>query len=340
MVSGKDNGMVVSVQSEPIYDVAQLAHVEILTPRLEESLDFFTRLLGMQVTERRGESAYLRGYEEAYHHSVKLTRGATAGLGHVAFRVRSPQALERRVAAIEASGQGRGWIEGDAGHGRAYQFDTPAGHRWELLWDVGYFEAGSVERSALRNRPSRRPWSGMPVRRIDHFNLTAPDVGAVRDFLCATLGFMEREVVTTDDGAATLASWLSVTNLSHDLALVPEAGPTGRFHHICVYGGSNEYLFDFADLCRENGIVIENGPGRHGIGKTTFLYLIEPGGNRVEVIGDPGALIFDPAFRTQRWTASELGVAAVWTGAEFPPSFWDYATPDAGALTPRNAVVA
>ncbi|MBN9310030.1 VOC family protein [Devosia sp.] len=320
------------MSTEPILDLAQLAHVEILTPDLEGSVRFFTAMLGLSVTERRGDSTYLRAYEERQHHSLKLTRAPQAGLGHVSWRVRSSEALERRAAAIEATGRGRGWIEGDAGHGRAYQFDTPNGHRWELVWDVARASVPAAEQSGLINRGSRRPAAGIPARRIDHYNLTAPDVGAERDFLVSTLGFMEREAVVTDDGAVTIASWLSVTNLSHDLALVPEgASATGRLHHVCFYGGTNEALFDLADLCREHGIALEHGPGRHGIGKTTFLYMMEPGGNRIEMVGDAGALIFDPTFETVRWTASQLPTAAVWTGTEMPASFWNYATPGAPA---------
>ena len=98
-----------AIEPEPIYDVAHLAHVELLTPDLDGSLGFFRDLLGMQETARAGGSVYLRGYEEQYHHSLKLTAAPQAGAGHVAWRSRSPQALERRVAAIEAAGLGRGW---------------------------------------------------------------------------------------------------------------------------------------------------------------------------------------------------------------------------------------
>ena len=330
-----------TTHAEPNLDVAQLAHIELLTPELDASVDFFTRLLGMSVTERRGDSVYLRAYEETYHHSLKLTQSNRAGLGHVAFRTRSPQALMRRAAAIEATGLGRGWIESDAGHGRAYQFDTPAGHRWELLWDVEYYKTTDESRSGLRNRPSKRPATGIPVRRIDHCNLTSPNVGEVRDFLCSALGFTEHEVIIVDDNPdVTVASWLAVTNLSHDVALVPEGGPRGRFHHVCYHAGTNEALFDFADLCRENGVSIEHGPARHGIARTTFLYVMEPGGNRIELVGDLGMLIFDPAFETVKWKASELPVAAVWTGSDLPGSFWNYATPSDEDLTRLDAAVA
>ena len=314
---------------EPIFDVAQLAHVELLTPDLEGTLRFFKDLLGLEETERSAQSAYLRGYEEQYHHSLKVTVAPRAGLGHVAWRARSPQALERRVAAIEATGLGRGWTIGDVGHGRAYKFETPEGHRMELLWDVDYVTAPAGKDTRLRNRPEKRPGTGVPVRRIDHLNLMVANAGAVRDFMVEILGFRERERVVSDNDGSVIASFLSVTNLSHDIAIVPE--PTdmrGRFHHVCFYYSSVQHLFDVAELAREAGYSLEHGPARHGIGGATFLYMFEPGGNRIELMGDPGYMIFDPAWKTIVWKGSEVpDVAAVWTGSSLPESFWNYATP-------------
>ena len=118
------------------------------------------------------------------------------------------------------------------------------------------------------------------------------------------LGFRER--VRVMGGGALVASWLSVTNLSHDIALVPEpTAARGRFHHVCFHYTALQHLFDLAELAREAGIRVEAGPGRHGIGGAAFLYLFEPGGNRIEVMGDPGYMIFDPAFKH-----FEMGYAA------------------------------
>ena len=143
---------------EPILDVAQLAHIELLTPDLAASAAFFKDILGMSETERRGSSVYLRGYEERYHHSLKLTAAPQAGLGHVAWRARSPQALERRVAAIDSAGLGRGWIDDEVGHGRAYRFTTPEGHVMELLWDVDYAAAPAGEGdTASQSHPQAEP---------------------------------------------------------------------------------------------------------------------------------------------------------------------------------------
>ena len=328
--------------NEPIFDVAQLAHVELLTPDFEGTLSFFKDLLGVEETERWARSVYLRGYEEQYHHSLKVTAAPRAGLGHVAWRARSPQALQRRVAAIEATGLGRGWIDGDVGHGRAYRFDTPEGHHMELLWDVDYVTASAGKETPLRNRPTRRPWTGVPVRRIDHLNLLAANTGAVRDFMVDILGFREHERVISDDDGSVVASFMSVTNLSHDIAIVPE--PTdmrGRLHHVCFHYISVQHLFDVAELAKEAGIAIEHGPARHGIGGASFLYMLEPGGNRIELMGDPGYMIFDPAWRTVVWKGSEVpAVGAIWTGSVLPDSFWNYGTPAEERLAIPTAAAA
>ena len=52
-----------------------------------------------------------------------------------------PQALDRRVQVLEAVGCGKGWIEGDIGHGRAYQFEDPDGHLMEVYYEVQKYVA-------------------------------------------------------------------------------------------------------------------------------------------------------------------------------------------------------
>ena len=42
---------------EPIYDVAHLAHIELLTPRPDESLWFFTHVLSLEEVARSGQSS-------------------------------------------------------------------------------------------------------------------------------------------------------------------------------------------------------------------------------------------------------------------------------------------
>src|SRR6202043_1107979 len=113
------------MQNEPILDLAHLGHVEILTPKFDESLTFFIDVLGMTESGRKGDSAYLRGWDDYERHSLKLTASTTSGMGHMAFRTRSPQALERRVAGLKGSEIPIRWTEGDLGHGPAFLCQDP-----------------------------------------------------------------------------------------------------------------------------------------------------------------------------------------------------------------------
>jgi catechol 2,3-dioxygenase len=49
------------MSDEMIMDVAHLGHLEILTPKPEESLHFFVDVLGMTESGTKGDSVYLRG---------------------------------------------------------------------------------------------------------------------------------------------------------------------------------------------------------------------------------------------------------------------------------------
>src|SRR6266536_3373425 len=122
------------------HDLAHIHHVELLTPEPDASLGFFADVLGMEEEHRQGQSVFLRGWGEYQPYSLKLTEAATSGIEHMALRAWSPEALERRVAAIEATGRGIGWHDGDHGHGPAYRFTDPDGHLMEVLYESGRYE--------------------------------------------------------------------------------------------------------------------------------------------------------------------------------------------------------
>jgi catechol 2,3-dioxygenase len=310
---------------EPIQDVAHLGHVELLTPKPEESLRFFTNVLGMSETARSGQSVYLRGAGDYELHTLKLTEHRHAGIGHVAWRTVSRKALARRVAALEASGFGRGWIEGDLGHGSAYQFVDPDGHRMELYYDAERYRAPDDQRSRLKNQPQRYSHIGAGIRRLDHVNLLCDDVTSNRAFMQESLGFRLREHVILDDGTEA-AAWISVTQLVHDVAYTLDAARVrGRLHHVAFWVDNREDVLRAADVLLENDIVIETGPSKHAITQAFFLYGFEPGGNRVEIFSG-GYIIFAPDWEPIVWTQAERARGQAW-GLRIPESFHSYGTP-------------
>ena len=151
---------------EPNMDLAHLGHVEILTPKLDESLKFFTTVFGMTESGRNGESVYLRGWDDYERSTLKLTASNTTGLVHTAFRARSAEALERRVAALKDSAHHVGWIDGDIGHGPAYQCRDPDGHLIELYYETEWYQPPAELKPALKNQAQKYPARGMSVRRL------------------------------------------------------------------------------------------------------------------------------------------------------------------------------
>lgn len=88
------------MDEEPIFEIAHLGHVELLTSKPEQSLRFFVDVMGMKESGRHGASVHLRGWDYYERYSLQLTAAPVSALGHAAFRTRSPQALARRVAAL------------------------------------------------------------------------------------------------------------------------------------------------------------------------------------------------------------------------------------------------
>lgn len=322
------------MHDEPIMDVAHLGHLEVLTPKPDESLRFFVDVMGMTESGRQGESVYLRGWDDYERYSLKLTASKSSALGHAAFRARSPQALQRRVEALQRSGLGIGWHEGELGHGPAYQFHDPDGHVIELYYETEWYEAAGQLRPALKNQAQRFPARGANVRRLDHFNCLAVDVKACREFFEEYLGFRLTERIVLNDGVEA-GMWLTCTNKSYDFAYTREAhGVKGRFHHLTYALDSREDILRAADVFLENGVYIETGPHKHAVQQTFFLYVYEPGGNRVEVANAGARLVLAPDWKPITWTEEERKKGQAW-GLKTIESFHTHGTPPLPAATGR-----
>ena len=312
--------------TEPIMDIAHLGHVELLTPKAEASLRFFVDVMGMTESGRAGQSVYLRGWDDYEGYSLKLTEAPKPGLGHAAFRARSAAALERRVRALQGSGLDIGWIDGDLGHGPAFQCRDPDGHLIEIYWQTEWYEAPPQLRPALKNQAQRFPARGVNVRRIDHFNCLAADVSANREFFETYLGFRLTEQIVMNDGTEA-GMWLTCTNKSYDLAYTRELhGVRGRLHHITFALDSREEILRAADIFLENGAYIETGPHKHAVQQTFFLYVYEPGGNRIEVANAGARLILAPDWKPIVWTEEERKKGQAW-GLKTVESFHTHGTP-------------
>ena len=312
--------------SEPCFDVAHLGHIELLTNRFEESLDFFVRVYGLTESGRDGDSIYLRAWDDYEFHSLKLTKSDTTGMAHCGYRTSSEAALHRRVAVIEKMGLGIGWTDGDLGHGPSYRFRSPDGHVFELYWETVKYDAPAGEKPALKNVAQRFHGRGASPRRIDHFNLLATDVSKMRDFMVEAMGSRVTELIQLDNGRIG-GCWFTVNNKGYDMACTEDhSGSRGRFHHITYAADHRDDILRAADVFLENGVFIETGPHKHAIQGTFFLYVWEPAGNRVEIANAGARLILDPDWPTVVWTEADRRKGQAW-GLKTIESFHTHGTP-------------
>lgn len=308
------------------FDIAHLGNVELYTPKFEESLWFFRDLLAMRVVHEEGDSVYLRTWDEYELYTIKLTaKKDAAGVGRTNVRAINQEALERRVAAIEAAGLGIGWVDGEVGTGKTFLFNDPDGHEMGIYYETERYVA-TDDKPSLKNQASAFPGRGVNARRLDHINWLAADVEACGSFMTDTLGLRESERIRLDSGKFA-ARWFHCSLKSYDLVYSDDWTKHGnRLHHIAFAPDTREDILKAADIFLENGIHIESGPHKHAINQTFFLYVWEPGGNRIEFANAGARLLLDPDQPVVEWTEEERKKGQAW-GMKTIETFHTHGTP-------------
>ncbi|KUL35264.1 VOC family protein [Actinoplanes awajinensis] len=312
--------------AERLRDIAHVSAVELFSPVLEETVRFFTDQMAMEVVDRRGDSVYLHTWDDYERFSVKVTGAATSGIGRTWLRARSPEALERRVAAIERAGLGEGWSKDEPAYGPVFHFTDPDGHQLGVYWETQRYVASDETRPSLKNQAARFPGRGSNVRRLDHINFLARDVPQAETFVSDALSGRPSEQIVLDDGTKA-AIWYTFSDKSYDVVYTRDwTGSEGRLHHIAFATDTREDILRAADVFLEAGIHIETGPHKHAIQQTFFLYVYEPGGNRIELCNAGARLLLAPDHEVVTWTEAERAKGQAW-GLKTIQTFHTHGTP-------------
>ncbi|MFF2050310.1 VOC family protein [Leifsonia sp. NPDC058194] len=305
--------------------ISQVAHVELITPVLEESVAFFRDLVGLEVTERVGDSVYLRTWGDYFHHTIVLTAGEKPALGHVGWRAQGPDELQEAARRLEESGQGIGWIPAGVGHGPAYRFAGPNGQIQEVFWEVDRYEAPDDLKSVFPARPQRYTGRGATARYLDHVNFPAADPVEEAKWYHEVLGSRFLEWTQLSDAPVSIFATLASAD-TFDLALLrDDSGIFGRFHHLALWVDERNDVIRAAELFREHGVTIEWGPGRHGHGESMSVYVREPGGMRVEIVSG-GYRNVQPDWEPRMWHPED-GSADFYLSNPLPEAFLEVLPP-------------
>lgn len=317
MMSGRST--VLRNPPRPGFNILRAAHAELLVTDLAAARAFYVDLLGFAETEAGEGRLYLRCLEDREHHSLVLRRAPRPGASHIAFRVASPDDLDRLARLAARQDLPLRWVEGEElGQGRALRVQDPCGLPLEF-----YHQMDPAPR-LLQQYHLHKP---VQIMRLDHFNCQVPDAAAAVAWYQRELGFRASEytVKETPQGDKLWAAWLHRKQTVHDIALMCGTGP--RLHHLGFWMPDALAVLRVCDVLAAAGHhdAIERGPGRHGISNALFLYLRDPDGNRVELYAND-YLTADPDAEPIRWTLEDPRRATFW-GHAAPPCWFEEAMP-------------
>ncbi|WP_321967844.1 VOC family protein [Burkholderia cepacia] len=117
----------------------RLGHVIKFTPDVDRSVDFYTHVLGMKVTDRAHDVlAFLRGSAGGDHHLVAFAKSSHVGLHHMSFEVGDIDEIELGAQKLLRAGYKDGFGLGRHVGGSNYfhYIRDPWNSLAEYFWDI------------------------------------------------------------------------------------------------------------------------------------------------------------------------------------------------------------
>lgn len=245
---------------------------------IDKSVDFYTKIMGLEVLERDGETVRFRS-AGARAPVLSVTLGSEPSIDYIAMVARNVEAAEAAAENIQKLGYKLIDRPGT---------DYPEGRKG--------FEC--VDPDGLRIRVIGQPANLVPQPRayqptgISHIALNCGDVAKVQDFYVNALGLQFR-----DTARRTGLVFLGCDTMHHRIALMG-GYEKPRVNHVSFEIPDLEgFLRKCGQMVRDGGNIIA-GPGRHDTGENTFAYFADPDERVVEI--STGMEIVDPDNWTPR----------------------------------------
>jgi catechol 2,3-dioxygenase len=277
------------------FNVTRASHVVLTVADLGASRAFYVDALGFAVSDEDGKTLYLRGIEEACHHSLVLKQG-TAGPAceRIGLRVYTEDDLAAAKAYFERANLPADWVEVPH-QGRTLHVTDAVGTPLELC-------------ATMETRPRLvvqfQQHKGASPLRIDHFQILSPDVARACAFYSA-LGFRLSEYIAVDETDELLFVLLQRKGNPHDIVFANGSGP--RLHHAAFAVPDAAHIIQACDSAGSLGFGanVEFGPGRHGPGHALFTYFRDPDGHRIELFNTHYQMM-DIENEPVRWDLSQM----------------------------------
>jgi catechol 2,3-dioxygenase len=257
------------------FPVIALRSVELATPDLATSVDFYTRIWGLDVVAEVGGKVFLAAAGDDFH-VLELKQSDRSELRKISFRVGTAEALASLFAKTVAAGctvlREIGAADGPAG-GERFVIREPQGSVLEFV----YGDRRKQGRVAP-NRPGR----------LAHVNINSTQIEALSEFYRAVLGFR-----LTD--RSKLMAFLRCNDDHH--AVVLAEAPVNGLNHVAFLMPDLESVMRGSGRVVDHGYPIGWGVGRHGPGDNVFAYFVDPQGVVIEYTTE--VLQVDDSYRAR-----------------------------------------
>ncbi len=161
----------------------KLGHVNFLTGAISEGVDFYTRVLGMQLTDWLGDAG-VWFHVNSDHHVMALVDKGYSHLHHLAFDVVDIGQMRVALDHLGRHGRWLGWgptRHGVGGNIASYVRIVEEECFVELYCDMEQLEADHEPRRWPDNRYSSNTWGPLPPR--SYFRFDAAAVASERESL-------------------------------------------------------------------------------------------------------------------------------------------------------------
>ena len=285
---------------DPVFRITRASHVVLTVKDLSASRRFYTEVLGLVVTAEEGDTLYLRGVEEACHHSLVLRKGDKPACARIGLRMFTETDLEKGKAWFDARDCRTAWAEVPH-QGRTLHVTDPVGTPLEFCATMPVVPRMITRFSAQR---------GGGALRLDHYQILTPEVRKAAEFYMAA-GFRLSEYIAPKDTLDLRGVFLQRKGNPHDIVFFNGAGP--RLHHLAFLAPEVHHLLHACDVAGElgYGFEVERGPGRHGPGHAMFVYFRDPDGHRVELF-NTHYQIMDVENEPVGWDPTDHNVSFPW----------------------------
>jgi catechol 2,3-dioxygenase-like lactoylglutathione lyase family enzyme len=133
-----------SRSAAPLVRPERMAHVLAFTVDVQEAINFYSRVLGLRISDRCGEGiCFMHGIHGSDHHLVAFAKSSAPGLHHCSWEVGSIDAIGRGAMQMADRGFSKGWGLGRHVLGSNYfhYVRDPWGSHCEYSSDIDYIPA-------------------------------------------------------------------------------------------------------------------------------------------------------------------------------------------------------